>query len=191
MTGDPATWPIGIAPIIWFAYGVAQLAGILFFGKEPTRDTLGAFMGFVPGVVVIVAWLVGYRNPTDHALWKFLVLSCMGAAIWIPLRVQILQNSKFGEKLQSEIQSLEPYKLRRNLLSAAAVFLLVFVIFSLGESRLQNPQPCTRIMCEAGARILGSQFSSLGFLWLFSFFTVTAPIGVIVTLLALIRSKRN
>jgi uncharacterized membrane protein len=191
MTGDPATWPIGIAPIVWFAYGVVQLAGILFLGKEPTRDTLGAFMGFVPGVVVIIAWLVGYRNPSDHTLWKFLALSCLGAAVWIPLRFQILQNSKFGEKLQSEIQSLGPYKLKRNLLRAAGVFLLVFVIFGLGEPWLQNPVPCTRIMCETGARILGSQFSSLGFLWFFSFFTATAPIGVIVTLSALVRSKRN
>jgi hypothetical protein len=185
------TWPIGIMPIAWFLHGILELVRILLLDKEPTQNTVGAFMGFVPGVVVIIAWLVGYRDPSDHALWKFLALSGMGALVWLLLRFGILQNSKYGEKMKSDMLSLGSEKLGKNLLLAVSVFLLVCITFSLAEHRLQNPQPCTRITCEEGIILIGSQYSSLGFLWFFSFFTTMFPAGLIITLSALIQLLRN
>jgi hypothetical protein len=92
-------------PIAWFLYGILELVRILLLGKEPTQNTVGAFMGFVPGVVVIIAWLVGYRDPSDHALWKFLALSGMGALVWLLLEHRMVDVNRMGFTNQFEDDS--------------------------------------------------------------------------------------
>jgi hypothetical protein len=103
MTFDPATWPIGIGPIAWFVFGTTQLIAVLFLRKEPTQDTLGAFFGFVPGAMVIAAWVAGYREPADHSLWKFIALSFLGALLWALIFYGVLPKSKIGKLRQKKL----------------------------------------------------------------------------------------
>jgi len=191
MTFDPATWPIGIGPIAWFVFGTTQLIAVLFLRKEPTQDTFGACVGFVPGATVIVAWVAGYRELADHSLWKFIALSFLGTLLWAWIIYVVLIDSKFDKLRRERIDSNSPLKNIRNIVLSIIGFALICVVFLTLQPWLKNPQPCTRLMCESGIRLLGSQYSSLSMIWFFTLLSSLCPVAAFDGLSTLTRSRRK
>jgi hypothetical protein len=191
MTFDPATWPIGIGPIAWFVFGATQLTAVQFLKKEPTQDTIGAIIGFVPGAIVIVAWAIGYREAVDHSLSKFVALSFLGAILWAWMFYTVLPDSKIGKSRREIIDLNSPLKKIRNTVLSIAGFALICAVFFILQPWLRNPQPCTRLMCESGIRLLGSQYGSLSMLWFFTLLSSLFSFAIVDNFITLVRSFRK
>jgi hypothetical protein len=191
MTFDPATWPIGIGPIAWFVFGVTQLTAVQFLKKESTQDTVGAIIGFVPGAIVIVAWAIGYREAVDHSLSKFVALSFLGAILWAWMIYAVLPDSKIGKSRREKIDLYSPLKKIRNTILSIGGFALICLVFVILQPWLRNPQPCTRLMCESGIRLLGSQYSSLSMLWFFTLLSSLFAFATVDNFITLVRSIKK
>lgn len=183
---------IGLAPVFGLVWGIMAVVKKIFRGELllSPADTfpVTAVAAFAQTFFFAA---VGLKHPADHHTGYLFAATIMSTIFWIPFWICVFSRNRFDAERIVDIRTQSINKKLQNLMFSLVFLLITITVYHFLEELARNPKECTRVGCEAGVFVVGSQFYPFGFFWFFLVFTNLGSTAAVANALALFLKTRD